>query len=250
MDIAAVDQTLRQLAVGDEKYAAFQRRIVNTNKRVYGVRTPALRHLAKQLARYGIGAAGGDGNNETPPLNATAIRIFLRELDETVYEQVLLGGLLINYTKMNDETMIDLIRCYLPLVDSWAEIDTFVERRARFRANAWWNFACENLHQNGEFFVRYGVVMLMRNFLTPDNMNCVFTELRTISYDGYYAKIAMAWLYAEAALVSFDQTMNELRNTRIDVWIKKKALQKMKESRRFTPEQQAIIAKERVRALT
>lgn len=250
MDIAAVDQTLRQLAVGDEKYAAFQRRIVNTNKRVYGVRTPALRHLAKQLARYGIGAAGGDGNNETPPLNATAIRIFLRELDETVYEQVLLGGLLIDYTKMNDETMIDLICCYLPLVDSWAEIDTFVERRARFRANAWWNFACENLHQNGEFFVRYGVVMLMRNFLTPDNMNCVFTELRAISYDGYYAKIAMAWLYAEAALVSFDQTMNELRNTRIDVWIKKKALQKMKESRRFTPEQQAIIAKERVRALT
>ena len=39
MDIAAVDQTLRQLAVGDEKYVAFQRRIVNTNKRVYGVRT-------------------------------------------------------------------------------------------------------------------------------------------------------------------------------------------------------------------
>ena len=68
MDIAAVDQTLRQLAVGDEKYAAFRQRIVNTNKRVYGVRTPALRHLAKQLARYGIGAAGGDGNNETPPL--------------------------------------------------------------------------------------------------------------------------------------------------------------------------------------
>ena len=245
MDIAAVDQTLRQLAVGDEKYAAFQRRIVNTNKRVYGVRTPALRHLAKQLVRYGIGAAGGDGNNETPPLNAADIRIFLRELDETVYEQVLLGGLLINYTKMNDETMIDLTRCYLPLVDSWAEIDTFVERRARFRANAWWNFACENLHQNGEFFVRYGVVMLMRNFLTPDNMNCVFTELRTISHDGYYVKIAMAWLYAEAALVSFDQAMDELHSTRIDAWIKKKALQKMRESRRFTLEQQAIIAKER-----
>ena len=245
MDIAAVDQTLRQLAVGDEKYAAFQRRIVNTNKRVYGVRTPALRHLSKQLARYGIGAAGGDGNNETPPLNAADIRIFLRELDETVYEQVLLGGLLINYTKMNDETMIDLIRCYLPLVDSWAGIDTFVERRARFRADAWWNFACENLHQDGEFFVRYGVIMLMSNFLTPDSMSRVFTELRTITHDGYYIKMAMAWLYAEAALVSFDQTMNELSIAPIDVWIKKKAMQKMKESRRFTSEQQAIIAKER-----
>ena len=222
MDIAAVDQTLRQLAVGDEKYAAFQRRIVNTNKRVYGVRTPALRHLAKQL-----------------------VRIFLRELDQTVYEQVLLGGLLINYTKMNDETMIDLIRCYLPLVDSWAGIDTFVERRARFRADAWWNFACENLHQDGEFFVRYGVIMLMRNFLTPDNMSRVFTELRTITHDGYYVKMAIAWLYTEAALVSFDQAMNELSIAPIDVWIKKKAMQKMKESRRFTSEQQAIIAKER-----
>ena len=245
MDIAVVDQALCQLAVGDEKYAAFQRRIINTNKRVYGVRTPALRHLAKQLVRYGIGAAGGDGNNQTPPLNAADIRIFLRELDETVYEQVLLGGLLINYTKMNDETMIDLIRCYLPLVDSWAGVDTFVERRARVRADAWWNFACENLHQDGEFFVRYGVIMLMRNFLTPDNMSRVFTELRTITHDGYYVKMAIAWLYTEAALVSFDQAMNELRNTRIDVWTKKKALQKMKESRRFTPEQQAIITKER-----
>lgn len=245
MNIAAVDQALCQLAVGGEKYAAFQRRIINTNKRVYGVCTPALRHLAKQLARYGIGAAERDGNNETPPLNAADIRTFLRELDQTVYEQVLLGGLLINYTKMNDETMIDLIRCYLPLVDSWAEIDTFVERRARFRADAWWNFACENLHQDGEFFVRYGVIMLMRNFLAPDNMSRVFTELRTITHDGYYVKMAIAWLYAEAALVSFDQAMNELRSTPIDVWTKKKALQKMKESRRFTPEQQAIITKER-----
>lgn len=246
MNAAAIDKTLRQLAVDNKEYAVFNRRVINTNKRVYGVRVPVLRHLAKQLVRYGIdNAAKTNSNTKTAPLSIADIRTFLRELDKTVYEQVLLGGLLINYTKMNDETMIDLIRCYLPLVDSWAEIDTFVERRARFRANTWWNFACENLHQNGEFFVRYGVVMLMRNFLTPDNMNCVFTELRTISHDGYYAKIAMAWLYAEAALVSFDQTMNELSIAPIDVWIKKKAMQKMKESRRFTSEQQAIIAKER-----
>ena len=76
-------------------------------------------------------------------------------------------------------------------------------------------------------------------------MSRVFTELRTITHDGYYVKMAIAWLYAEAALVSFDQAMNELRSTPIDVWTKKKALQKMKESRRFTPEQQAIITKER-----
>ncbi len=46
----------------------------------------------------------------------------LRELDETVYEQV--PRLTYQLYEMNDETMIDVIRCYLPLVDRRAEIDT------------------------------------------------------------------------------------------------------------------------------
>ena len=53
MNAAAIDKTLRQLAVDNKEYAVFNRRVINTNKRVYGVRVPVLRHLAKQLVRYG-----------------------------------------------------------------------------------------------------------------------------------------------------------------------------------------------------
>lgn len=47
----------------------------------------------------------------------------------------------------------------------------------------------------------------------------------------------------------FELTLAELENEHIDVWTCNKAYQKMRESRRFTPEQQDIIAKYKAKIL-
>ncbi len=47
---------LHELARGNEEYAAFNKRIVNTGKEVVGVRVPDLRRLARQLAKTMTGA--------------------------------------------------------------------------------------------------------------------------------------------------------------------------------------------------
>lgn len=240
MNFSLIDTKLRQLAAGNDEYATFNKRIVNTRQQVYGVRVPDLRKLAKQLVRQGI-------SPRDAPIGATEVRAYLRSLDHNalVFEQVLLGGLLINHLKIDDETRAELTEIYLPLVDSWAQIDCFVERKAAYRNDFWWQFATDKLADKREFFVRYGVIMLMCNFLTPEKLAAVFAELRQISHDGYYVKMAMAWLYAEAALVDFAATMRELQTAPINPWIKKKALQKCRESRRFSAKEQAIIAQER-----
>ena len=218
---------IAKLAEGNEFYAAFNRRIVNTKMPVIGVRVPDLRRLARRLA---------------PDMSAVEISELLTAQNES-FDYVLLCGLLITHARLDDQTMIDLTKQYLPHVDSWAHIDIFVEKKRRFASEVWWNFALECLQSEAEFTVRYGVVSLMTNFLDEAHIDQVFAALRKVTSDGYYVKMALAWLYATAAVNFFEKTLAELENRQIDAWTRNKAYQKMRESRRFTPRQQQIILK-------
>lgn len=218
---------LAKLAEGNETYAEFNKRIVNTEMPVIGVRVPDLRRLARELA---------------PDMSAADISELLTVQDES-FDYVLLCGLLITHARLDDHTAIDLTKQYLPRVDSWAHIDVFVEKKRRFAGEVWWDFALACLQGEAELTVRYGVVSLMTNFLDEAHIDQVFAALRDIKHDGYYVKMALAWLYATAAVHFFELTLAELENRHVDVWTHNKAYQKMRESRRFTPEQQDIIAK-------
>ena len=220
---------LTNLAQGNVSYAAFNQRIVNTKMPVIGVRVPDLRRLARELA---------------PDMSAADISKLLTAKNES-FDYVLLCGLLITHARLDDRVAIDLAKQYLPHVDSWAHIDTFVEKKRRFAGDIWWDFALECLQSEAEFTVRYGVISLMTNFLDEAHIDQVFAALRDIKHDGYYVKMALAWLYATAAVHFFELTLAELENGHTDAWTRNKAYQKMRESRRFTPEQQAVILKKK-----
>ena len=222
-----VTAQLTNLAQGNESYAAFNKRIVNTKMPVIGVRVPDLRRLARELA---------------PGMSAADISELLTAQNES-FDYVLLCGLLITHARLDDQMAIDLTKQYLPHVDSWAHIDIFVEKKRRFAGEMWQDFALECLRSEAEFTVRYGIVSLMTNFLDEVHIDQVFAALRGIKHDGYYVKMALAWLYATAAVNFFELTLAELENGHIDAWTRNKAYQKMRESRRFTPEEQEIILK-------
>ena len=211
---------LTDLAQGNETYAAFNQRIVNTKMPVVGVRVPDLRRLARELA---------------PNMSAADISKLLTTQNKS-FDYVLLCGLLITHTRLDDQTAINLTKQYLPHVDSWAHIDVFVEKKRRFAGEVWWDFALECLQNEDEFTVRYGVISLMTNFLDESHINQVFAVLQGIKHDGYYVKMALAWLYATAAVHFFELTLAELENEHIDAWTRNKSYQNMRESRRFTPE--------------
>ena len=224
---------LTDLAQGNESYAAFNKRIVNTKMPVIGVRVPDLRRFARELA---------------PDMSAADISKLLTAKNKS-FDYVLLCGLLITHARLDDQTAINLTKQYLPHVDSWAHIDTFVEKKRRFAGDIWWDFALECLQSEAEFTVRYGVISLMTNFLDEAHIDQVFAALRNVKHDGYYVKMALAWLYATTAVHFFDLTLAELENEHTDAWTRNKAYQKMRESRRFTPEQQAVISKKKGRKL-
>jgi len=220
---------LTNLAQGNESYAAFNQRIVNTKMPVIGVRVPDLRRLARELA---------------PDMSAADISKLLMAQNKS-FDYVLLCGLLITHARLDDQTAINLTKQYLPHVDSWAHIDIFVEKKRRFAGEVWWDFALECLLSEAEFTVRYGIISLMTNFLDEAHIDQVFAVLRNVKHDGYYVKMALAWLYTTAAVHFFELTLAELENEHIDTWTRNKAYQKMRESRRFTPEEQAVILKKK-----
>ena len=230
MDIGGIRAELKELSLGNEKYAKFNKRIVNTRQKVIGVRTPDVRKLAKNLAR---------------DMTADDILGLLDSLDKTAYEEVLLSGLIIDYVKIPDAERIDLIRRYLKLVDCWGQIDTVAMTMKKFDQELWWKFVLECLESKDEFVVRYGIVFAMCNFLADEKLEQVFGALATVKHDGYYVKMGMAWLYATAAVKYYDQTLAEVNSSGLDPWTRKKALTKMLESYRFTDEQKTEIRKQR-----
>lgn len=224
--INKVHNELVALAAGNDEYAVFNRRIVNTSKTMLGVRVPAMRKLARPLAKN---------------CSHQDIAQYMSGLDKTIYEQVFLAGLIINYAKIGDNKAIDLSKQYLALVDSWAEVDIFATKRKKFDEKLWWDFAVSCLGSEHEFTVRYGVIEMMANYLNEKYIEQIYKKLRSIKHDGYYVRMGMAWLYATAAIDFYKQTLREIEQSSIAPWTKAKALTKMLESYQFTPEQKSEI---------
>jgi 3-methyladenine DNA glycosylase AlkD len=240
--IKQVDARLLELSAGNDEYARFNKKIVNTQKRLIGVRTPDMRRLAKSMAngKFPVGSGG-----LAEPMGAEAIAGFMNAMDTEIYEHVFLAGLLINYAKLTDGERTGLAREYLKHADSWALIDLFAEKMKSYDRGIWWKFAVECLASREEYTVRYGVVVLMANYLDDEYIDRVFAEMRKVAHDGYYVRMGMAWLYADAAVPYYEKTLGEMECESLSLWTRRKALTKMLESYRFTTEQKEEIKAKR-----
>lgn len=217
-----IRKKLSELARGNEEYAVFNKRIINTKKQVLGVRTPDMRTLTKSLAR---------------DMTSEEILKLFDLINENVYEEISIIGALIGYAKLPDTEKITLMKKYLRLVDNWAHIDSMTNRK--MNTDAWWKFAVECLKSKEEFMVRFGVIVMMDNFLIDAKLYEVFQLISKIKNDAYYVRMGVAWLYATAAVKYYKETLREV--VKLEPWTQRKALTKMLESYRFTPEQKTEI---------
>lgn len=227
-----IGKRLFELSKWNEKYSNFNKKIVNTKKETLWVRTPDLRKFAKELAKE---------------MDYERIEKFLEELDKNIYEEIILFWLIITYAKLTDLKKIALTKKYLKLVDSWAEIDIFVSKMKKFDEKLWWDFVLETLKSEEEFTIRFWVIFMMTNFLNEKYISEIFEELRKVKNEAYYVKMWIAWFYATSAVKFYDETLEEIQNSKINSWTRNKALQKMLESFRFSDEQKKEIRELRKR---
>lgn len=200
----------------------------DTKKQVLGVKIPVLRKLAKQIVKE-------DGFK------------FLNEFESNQYmEEVILEGLVIAYLKMNMPEKLNLIKDFVPKIDSWCISDTFcptINLKDK-DLKLVWEFILPYTNSTKEFEVRFAVIMMLDYFLIDSYIDDVISVLDSIKNDGYYAKMAVAWTIAEIGIKYNAKAMSYLKGDNfLDKFTYNKALQKMIESYRIKPEQKEILKK-------
>ena len=228
MDISGIRAELFRLQ--DLKYREMQIRILPSVKpeRIIGVRTPALRQLAKALARSG----------EADP--------FLAVLPHAYFEEDQLHAFLLSGMKDYGECLRALNR-FLPYVDNWATCDqmspaVFRKHRPELRDSI------REWTASGETYtVRFGIKMWMDHFLDADFSPDVLEEAAAVRSGEYYVNMMAAWFFATALAKRYEAALPYIENRRLDKWTHNKAIQKAIESFRITPEQKAYLRTLKVR---
>ena len=215
--------------LADPAYRNFQAKLVPTvdPARILGVRTPALRSYARQLARE----------------RSADARVFLAALPHGTYDEDNLHGELIGLIAKTPAEAFELLDTFLPHVDNWATCDLIRVPVFKRDLSAVLNRIRGWVAAEPEYVVRFGVVQLMTLFLDDAFEPEHLTLVAAIDRPEYYVNMARAWYFSFALIKQPEATLPlfERRPLALDVWTHNKALQKARESRRVTPEQKAYL---------
>lgn len=197
-------------------------------ERILGIRVPVLRKLAKELA-------SGDGQKGIECLNALA------GCEEVLlYEETMLQGLLIGVIKLPEEQRFSYIEKFVPRIDNWAVCDSFCSTlkfagRKNMQEKVW-DFLQFYLNHTEEFFIRFGMVMLIDHFINENYIDKVLQYMAEIRHSGYYVKMAAAWTISDCYIKFPEKTEKLLLQNNLDDFTHNKAIQKIRESYRVSKE--------------
>lgn len=201
----------------DSGYRDFHAKLIPTVSldRIIGVRTPALRKLAKSFAK-------------TPEAAA-----FLRELPHTYYEENNLHGFILETFRDFDLLIGELDR-FLPYVDNWATCDTMSPKLFHTHREALLPHIRRWLEAPDVYTVRFAVGTLMTHYL-DDAFSPEYPALAaSIQSEEYYINMMIAWYFATALAKQYDAVLPYLTEHRLSPWIHNKTIQKAVESRRIS----------------
>lgn len=195
-------------------------------ERVLGIRMPHLRRLARQIAADG------------------SWREYVADADAYFMESRMLHGMVIAYVKdIGISERLALVKEWVPCINSWSVCDnvccTFKPKPAE--RDQWWRFIQPYFRSPRTYELRFAVVMALDVFVDEEHIAQILRIAGTIRHDGYYVKMAVAWLLAECFVKFPDATMPFLAHNSLDNFTHNKALQKICESFRATDEQKAAI---------
>lgn len=221
----------RLFELQDLKYKAFQGPLIPNidADSMIGVRTPALRKLAKEFAKR------------------EEIGEFLADLPHKYFEENQLHAFIISEMKDFDACMAE-VKTFLPYVDNWATSDqlspkVFKKHRSELLEviRCWIDAGGNPVPADKAYTVRFATGMLMQHFLDED-FNIEYPEIVSgIRSEEYYVNMMTAWYFATALAKQYDAVLPFIENKSLDRWTHNKAIQKAVESYRITPEQKEYL---------
>ncbi len=217
------------LDLRDEKYREFNSALIPNIDRdtVIGVRTPALRKLAKEMIKSG-------GAEE-----------FISTLPHRYFEENQLHAFIIAEEK-DFRKCLERVKAFLPFINNWATCDQLSPKCFYKNAGALLPDILKWLGSRRTYETRFGIVCLMRYFLDEKFDSKQSERIAEIRSDEYYIKMAVAWYFSTALAKQYDKVFPFLAENRLDIWTHNKAIQKATESYRISDEQKDILKRMKV----
>ena len=227
-----IRELLEEMAEPD--YAKFSGSLLGREAAMLGVRLPKIRELAKKVAK-------ADGREYLENMLDCA--------GENLYmEELMLYGMVIGCMKEKLEDLFPYIKSYVARIDNWSLCDSFCAglKQTKKQPELMWDFLQPYLKSDKEFELRFGVVMLMDFYVTPDYIERLLQIFDNIHHEGYYVKMAVAWALSVCLVKQWDESFSYMSSpeNHLDEFTYAKTVQKCRESFRLTAEQ-----KESLRAL-
>ena len=199
---------------------------------VYGIRVPKLRDFAKKMIKE---------ENWEKYVNE------IIDLDKPYFEEIQLAGLLIGYSKIDLDQKLDMLKKYIPLMNSWAVTDiicpTFKIKEKDLEKV--WKFILLYINSEKEFEARFSIIMMLDYFINDGYVDKVIEQLNNVKNDAYYVKMAIAWTLAEIGIKYYSKLIEYMnsKTNNLDKFTYNKTLQKMRESYRISDIQKDELKK-------
>ena len=208
----------------DPGYRDLQVKIIpNVDKKsIIGVRTPALRQLAKEYAKR------------------ADVSLFLDELPHKYFDENQLHAFILSSMK-NAEECIKLVDKFLPFVDNWATCDQMSPKVFKKNKELLLEYVNVWIKSDHTYVKRFAIGMLMEHFLDEDFKTSYLTKVSKIRSDEYYVNMMIAWYFATALAKQYEETLPYIEKQKLDIWTHNKSIQKAVESYRITPEQKEYL---------
>lgn len=212
------------LSLQDKEYRDFQSRLFPTvdKKKVIGVRTPALRKLAKDMIK--------SGDHEA----------FISIMPHGYFDENQLHAFIISELKDFDRCILEVER-FLPYVDNWATCDQMSPKAFKKHKEELLGYIRKWIVSGKTYTVRFAVGMLMQHYLDDDYSKEYPEMVSEVRSEEYYVNMMRAWYFATALAKQYDSIIPYIKQKKLDGWTHNKAIQKAIESRRITPEQKEYL---------
>ena len=201
----------------DLKYKEFHSGLCPNVDKIIGVRVPELRKMAKEIVLKDY-------------------EQFLEQAQDEYYEELLLQGLVIGYSKISIEETFKYLQKFVPKINSWAVCDTTCSnlKITKKHMKQMWNFLEQYINSKNEYEIRFALVMYLNYYLTEEYIDLILKKIDIITSNEYYVQMAIAWLLSFAYIKQKDKTEKYLFKNNLDKFTQNKAIQKICESYRVS----------------
>lgn len=227
--------------MSDADYGKFSASLIPASGRgeLLGVRLPLLRAYARELAK-------GDWRKE------------LSFSEDRYFEETMLRGMLLGYACRDIRELFDYLEDFIPRVKNWSICDSVCSglKLVEKYPEETWEFLQPYLYSGEEFSVRLALILFLDHFVKLGEGGKKIRRRRKVTMEdlkgpeeegiyvrpilevlnrefteGYYTQMAAAWLLAELYVTYPAAVDRALETLKLDAFTRKKAVQKIRESR-------------------